>query len=37
VSSNHACCNAGSSIIEVVVVLAVFGIVVQTVAPAFVR
>ncbi len=29
--------NAGSSIIEAVVVLAVFGIVVQAVAPAFVR
>ncbi len=36
-SSNRACRSTGSSIIEVVVVLAVLGIVVQTVAPAFVR
>lgn len=36
-SPNRAYRSAGSSLIELVVVLAVFGIVVQTVAPAFVR
>ncbi len=36
-SLDRACRSTGSSIIEAVVVLAVFGIVLQAVAPAFVR